>query len=172
MDVGERAALFEVPVTFESAIGSRDGAVDLDHGRFGVRGDGDGLDVTGPARRGDARRAPQRDVGRRDRVSGLHGVEGLRAVQWLPRNARWRPERHRADAVVSVGGGEQRQPGPGPVEALGLGDRDEPEPALREPLRPDRPWLLVPLVRHRNLTGVDLQDRRKTGCDGALHPGA
>jgi hypothetical protein len=49
MDVGERAALVEVPVTLESAIGSRDRAVDSDHGRLGLRGDDDGLDSTGPA---------------------------------------------------------------------------------------------------------------------------
>jgi hypothetical protein len=172
MDVGERAALVEVPVTLESAIGSRDRAVDSDHGRLGFRGDDDGLDSTGPAWRGDARRAPQRDVGRRDRVSGLHGVEGLRPVQRFPRNAGRRPERQRADIAVFVGAGEHGQPGAGPVEALGLGDRDESEPALREPLRPDRPRLGVPLVRDGNVARVEFEDRRETGCDGALHPSA
>ena len=45
----------------ESALGSRDGAIDSDHGRFGFRGDDDGLDSAWQARRGDARRAPQHE---------------------------------------------------------------------------------------------------------------
>jgi hypothetical protein len=163
MHVGERSALIGVPVALQSAPGPRQCSIDTNHRRLGFRSDRDGLDPTSTAWSSGGQRRPQRQVGRCDQIAGLNRVEGLRPAQGLPGDAGRGAERYGADTAFCVSGSEHRQPGAWPVEARRIGDRHEPEPALREPLSPDRPRLRVPLVRHGSLSGVQLQDRRETG---------
>jgi len=85
---------------------------------------------------------------------------------------RGRAERNRAHTALAVGGPHHRHPRSGPVEVRRIGDGYETEPALAEPLTPDRPRLRMPLTRDRNSRHVELKDRRQTRSNGSLHASA